>query len=124
MASPFSKEGQANLNSLAQEVEVPHCNECPAHCCRAPHRVHLHEKERLTGLYEFEFLVPDLKLLGVIVQVQGKCIYLDQNNKCGIFAVRPYFCRVYDCRNDPSMTGRIPSDWLSIYRPENPTNKD
>jgi Fe-S-cluster containining protein len=75
------------------------CTDCIAPCCREYLSL-LTFGERKSGDFEIMEVRPEFGL-HALKQVNGKCVYLDEHNKCKIWDRRPAQCRVYDCRTDP-----------------------
>lgn len=84
------------------EIAIPPCEFCDGHCCRQnghEFAVMLEdgEENRFQDAIQFPDLVngPDW----VLPYKQGKCVYLTDNNRCGIYNTRPSACRKFKCTN-------------------------
>lgn len=99
----------------------PPCNYCNGACCRQTwnhaYAVVLDEDE-LEGLDYVVYNDPDPCFpedaqISVLPYVDGKCIYLDQDNKCSVYDHRPKRCREFSCLSGYDFsTGRTNSFFL------------
>lgn len=97
-------------------------DECGAVCCRF-YGVDLYEEERKNGLYEYNFICslsnegctsPGKLCMNrryvLAKKEDGSCVYLDPNNRCGIYERRPRACRDFQCDLGWALAGAAQSD--------------
>lgn len=99
--------------------QVPHCQQCPQNCCQGPHQVSLRLVDlsrlvdaglawavttpRVTSRLQLYREHPELeeaesrdsfRRFGVLKQTAaGRCVFLDTNNRCAIYPIRPLVCQ-------------------------------
>lgn len=124
------------------EDKKPPCERCKTAACCTVFVVNLTELEYESGLYgdaavkitpeifdqlksrqlQVEMLTAPRNTSNTQYLLEGKmgepCPFLDQNNRCGIYATRPAVCRQYTCVGDPRITeamrdGSAPIDAVS-----------
>jgi Fe-S-cluster containining protein len=83
------------------------CVDCRALCCKPEIVLTESDRRRIIdylGLAEFEFnqhytrLGQGYVLKKHLIDGDFYCIFLDENMKCSIQAVKPYICRCFKCK--------------------------
>ncbi len=70
------------------------CGRCCACCVKDIILIH----PELGDIAENYITVPIKDKLMLAHKPDGRCIYLDKDNQCGIYETRPGICREFDCR--------------------------
>ena len=101
-------------------MTVPHksrktgldCTGCLAPCCRELALVEV-EPSDLSEYMQVYPTVPDPEVYILKHREDGACIHLIDDNRCGIYDMRPRACREFDCRGDERINPRNRGpDWV------------
>lgn len=79
---------------------APPCDDCIGRCCTAPHRKTLAElrPEEESQFPEAVRINTGLgPAMALPVTAEGRCIHLDDANRCRIYERRPAVCRDFNC---------------------------
>jgi Fe-S-cluster containining protein len=100
---------------------IDELHRCKAMCCRILSTVYPTKTELEEKLYEIDeiCLLTEKaceKEIETCInreyrlkkQPDGSCIYLDQNNRCGIYERRPDMCKIFFCRSGWRLAGILP----------------
>lgn len=91
----------------------PPCSYCNAACCKQ-----FGNHEYAVALFPDEHYLGEIEIsqdaLGgkALPYVNGKCIYLDNNDKCTIYLNRPQLCRNFNCCDGYKAKGEFHSYFL------------
>lgn len=79
---------------------APPCNECIGRCCTRPGSdtlVELHKDEALQFPEAIQVKNGLGQVMAIPVTSDGRCIHLDDVNRCRIYERRPKVCRDFNC---------------------------
>lgn len=85
-------KAKRSLPVLNPETGLRDCTTCPAPCCMVL-AAEITESEASSGKWEFTTEAGR----HFLPRPHGRCVYLDVNNRCTTYAVRPQVCLSYRC---------------------------
>ncbi len=84
--------------------DMEKCIDCPAICCSVAGEVILTRKD--FDRIQEEVDITDKINTSTLTIIKGKgevCPFLNNNNECSIYEIRPEVCQDYDCEDDEAV---------------------